>query len=313
MRRTCPGLPHIYPFLRRQSGGKRNASSTPEPVGWRRKSSILDPPALLHSHYHTDRRPIQGQSQAGLTIGRALDVVLATNPTSRRDLRSRARLERQPTELRQASARPGRDDQARSLFVVETDTEPRVRDGYMSPSTCGHPRAQLANAERWVCRTKALANDRACTRVTPPNFHGKEGGGRRFESVRGSAKAPLTGLLRSDGLASCRTCGGVEPVVGAVRRRTSQCCCSIRQHPALISRALGTNRGSGQWLPVPDSGIWRCRCTENTAARPVIRAAAQLRPRRVHPGQRGGRRARRVRRDAADVDGDLRLRNGLPA
>src|SRR3979490_1987665 len=33
----------------------------------------------------------------------------------------------------------------------------------------------------------------------------------------------------------------------------------------------------------------------------------------VDPGQRGGRRARRVRRDAADVDGDHRLRTGLPA
>jgi hypothetical protein len=61
------------------------------------------------------------------------------------------------------------------LRVVKTDNEPRVRDGYMSPSTCGHPRAQLANAERWICRRKALTDDRACTRVTLPNFHGKEG------------------------------------------------------------------------------------------------------------------------------------------
>jgi hypothetical protein len=60
----------------------------------------------------------------------------------------------------------------------------------MSPTTCGHPRALLVNAERRICRTNALANDRACAGVTLTILHGKEGvSGSSPEE--GSAKASL--------------------------------------------------------------------------------------------------------------------------
>src|SRR5437016_3127474 len=71
-----------------------------------------------------------------------------------------------------------------SLSVSRTDNARRVRDGYISLSACGHPRALATHAEGPICTTNVLANDRACTRIPPRNFHGK-GGGRRFESVRG--------------------------------------------------------------------------------------------------------------------------------
>jgi hypothetical protein len=49
---------------------------------------------------------------------------------------------------------------------------PRVRDGYVSPSACGHTRSPATGAERQICRTNALTNDRACTRVPSQNFPG---------------------------------------------------------------------------------------------------------------------------------------------
>ena len=214
-----------------------------------------------------------------------------------------------------ASAPAGGDDQ-RSLRVVKTDNEPRVRDGYMNPSTCGHPRAQLANVDRWICRTKALSIDRAYARVTLPNFHGKEGSPVRVRQ-RALQKPRSPGLCVQIDLIRV----GMRWVWSTLWEQSGEerpnVVALLDRHPALISRAIVDSatriEAAASGCPVPDSGIWRCRCTENTAARPVIRAAAQLRPRRVHPGQRGGRRARRVRRDAADVDRDLRLRNGLPA
>jgi hypothetical protein len=39
-----------------------------------------------------------------------------------------------------------------------------------------------------ICRRMCVASERACTRVTPGNLHGK---GRRFESVRGLCKSPV--------------------------------------------------------------------------------------------------------------------------
>jgi hypothetical protein len=70
----------------------------------------------------------------------------------------------------------------------------------MNSSTCGHPRAQLANAERSICRTNALAIDRACTRVTLQNLHGKEGVDGSSPSGGFDTKSLQTGML------CCLTC-----------------------------------------------------------------------------------------------------------
>jgi hypothetical protein len=62
-----------------------------------------------------------------------------------------------------------------SLSVSRTDNARRVRDGYISLSACGHPRALATHAEGPICTTNVLANDCACTRIPPRNFHGKQG------------------------------------------------------------------------------------------------------------------------------------------
>ena len=46
-------------------------------------------------------------------------------------------------------------------------------------------------------------------------------GGRRFESVRGLAKSPLTGIFRSRRLALRRTCGGYGAAYGAFAFRNA--------------------------------------------------------------------------------------------
>ena len=59
--------------------------------------------------------------------------------------------------------------------VVQTDNEPRARDGYTRTCTNDHARALPAGSEPAFSRTNVLANDRVWTRVTLPNLHGKEG------------------------------------------------------------------------------------------------------------------------------------------
>src|SRR5205823_699823 len=49
---------------------------------------------------------------------------------------------------------------SRWLCVLRTDNGPRVRDGYISESMCGHARALATYYERPICRTNVLANDR---------------------------------------------------------------------------------------------------------------------------------------------------------
>jgi hypothetical protein len=51
----------------------------------------------------------------------------------------------------------------------------RVRDGYVSLSTCGHTRALPVPAQLAICRPNVVFDDRACTPVPPQNLHGKEG------------------------------------------------------------------------------------------------------------------------------------------
>jgi len=52
------------------------------------------------------------------------------------------------------------------LLVLRTDNAPpRVRDGYISLSACGHARA-LATLREWaICRTNVISDARACTRL----------------------------------------------------------------------------------------------------------------------------------------------------
>src|SRR5438094_7229724 len=82
-----------------------------------------------------------------------------------------------------------------SLSVSRTDNARRVRDGYISLSACGHPRALATHAEGPICTTNVLANDRACTRIPPRNFHGKEGVDGSSPS-EGFPKTPANLLFR---------------------------------------------------------------------------------------------------------------------
>src|ERR671918_2260689 len=72
---------------------------------------------------------------------------------------------------------PPRRDRGASppLSVERTDNRRRVRDGYIRSGTVGHARARATRREAAICRTNVLAMVRACTRVPPQNFHGKEG------------------------------------------------------------------------------------------------------------------------------------------
>ena len=76
---------------------------------------------------------------------------------------------------------------------MKTDNIRRVRDGYISESTRGHPRALPAHDDWLICRTNMSANVRACTPLPRQNFHGKEGVGGS-SPPEGSVKALQVGI-----------------------------------------------------------------------------------------------------------------------
>ena len=69
--------------------------------------------------------------------------------------------------------------------VVESANSARTQNGHIRNDTRDVSRRISGVAFRPICRKNCVASDRACTRVTPQNFHGKEG-------VDGSS--PLEGL-----------------------------------------------------------------------------------------------------------------------
>jgi hypothetical protein len=80
------------------------------------------------------------------------------------------------------------DDEGRGHAVVQTDDSPRTQNGHIRNDTRDVSR-RIPDA--WIgaiCRRNCVASDRACTRVTLPNFHGKEGVDGSSPS-EGSAKA----------------------------------------------------------------------------------------------------------------------------
>jgi hypothetical protein len=63
----------------------------------------------------------------------------------------------------------------RSLLVLQTDNEPRVRDGYTNLSTGGHARAQPTRREAAIYRKNVAAHAGPCPPLPPQDLHRKEG------------------------------------------------------------------------------------------------------------------------------------------
>jgi len=80
------------------------------------------------------------------------------------------------------------------LLVLETDNEPRVRDGYIRLSTRGHARTLETRREGPICRGNVAASARPCPPVPPQNLHGKEEVDGSSPS-EGSAKVQHVGAL----------------------------------------------------------------------------------------------------------------------
>ena len=90
----------------------------------------------------------------------------------------------------------GRDQShARSTFsVVGTGNKPRTQNGHIRNDTRDVLRRIPAPSNGAICRRKCVASERACTPVTLPNFHGKEGVDGSSPS-EGYAKAPHNGAF----------------------------------------------------------------------------------------------------------------------
>jgi hypothetical protein len=96
---------------------------------------------------------------------------------------------------------------SRRAGVVYLGTRPRTQNGHIRNDTRD---ASRRIPDAWIgpiCRRNCVADDRACTRVTPRNLHGKEGVGGS-SPPGGSAKAPQTGVFCSAELAEPPVCGG---------------------------------------------------------------------------------------------------------
>src|SRR6266540_369451 len=62
-----------------------------------------------------------------------------------------------------------------TFFVVRTDNEPRTQNGHIRNDTHDVSRRISGPSNGPICRRMCVASDRACTRVTLRNLHGKEG------------------------------------------------------------------------------------------------------------------------------------------
>ena len=60
-------------------------------------------------------------------------------------------------------------------WVVKTDDGARTQNGHIRNDTRDVARRIFSPSTQSICRRNCVASDRACTRVTPLNFHGKEG------------------------------------------------------------------------------------------------------------------------------------------
>src|SRR6266508_3982018 len=61
-----------------------------------------------------------------------------------------------------------------TFFVVRTDNEPRTQNGHIRNDTHDVSRRISGPSNGPICRRMCVASDRACTRVTLRNLHGKE-------------------------------------------------------------------------------------------------------------------------------------------
>jgi hypothetical protein len=104
---------------------------------------------------------------------------------------------------------PGRGRQSsgccRLVAVVGRVNSPRTQNGHIRNDACDVSRRTNRLQTRPICRRKRAASDRACTRVTLENLHGKEGGRSRGPSeqiseadVRGSVVLVVKVVGRGD-------------------------------------------------------------------------------------------------------------------
>jgi hypothetical protein len=86
--------------------------------------------------------------------------------TGRRDSRPWRKRQVQSVEVRQTRSR---------FSVVRTDNKPRTQNGHIRNDTRDVLRRISGPSNGAICRRMCVARDRACTRMTLQNLHGKEG------------------------------------------------------------------------------------------------------------------------------------------
>jgi hypothetical protein len=106
-----------------------------------------------------------------------------------------------------------------SPSVAKIADEPCERDANISPSTRVHARVTPPRQIPSVCGAFVTAKARQCPRVPLLAQDGKEGVDGSSPS-EGSAKAPLTGIFRSERLADRASYGGYGAVMELCRSRT---------------------------------------------------------------------------------------------
>src|SRR5437667_12601078 len=107
----------------------------------------------------------------------------------------------------------GRDQPyARSTFsVVGTDNKPRTQNGHIRNDTRDVSRRISGPSNGAICRRMCVASDRACTRVTLRNLHGKEGVDGSSPS-EGLQKYPANGHMMLSAVARFRGFAGTRRV-----------------------------------------------------------------------------------------------------
>jgi hypothetical protein len=96
--------------------------------------------------------------------------------------------------------------------VVSTGTRPRTQNGHIRNDTRDASRRMVRSRIRSICRKNCVASERACTRVTPQNLHGKEGVDGSSPSEGSAKAAQIAGFFGRLELHELQYAVGMEPV-----------------------------------------------------------------------------------------------------
>src|SRR5919106_1493716 len=157
--------------------------------------------------------------------------------------------------------------------VVGAANRPRTQNGHIRNDTRDASRRISSPSNSPICRRNCVASDRACTRVTPQNLHGKEGVDGSSPS-EGLHKSPANGHVVLPAMAKFRRLAGTRRVHFGTGGH-SRAHATSRDAASSVLKRLDRDLLLKKLL---QTGSRRCPCRRNPGPPPRERGSSGSRP-----------------------------------